>query len=115
MSSSLVLSLWMFAALIRTVRKRAVPPQLLLADLRTVVSRHDAVLQRFKMSVSLIRICIRFTRPSARVPRIRQRVQQKVLLVARQITKRGFVPTDAFAVQISERVQECTLNFRCFC
>src|SRR5271157_1411001 len=96
----------MFTALIRTVRKGAVPTQFFFADLRAVVRRHDATLERFKMCVPLIRICIGFTRPIAGVARIRQRVQQKILVVSREINKCRLEAPNAFAIEIAEGVQE---------
>src|SRR5579864_3432171 len=100
----------MFAALIGAVRKRPVPPQFFLANLRTVIGRHDAPFERLEMPVPWIGRGTRISGPSAAGAGVRKRVQQKILVVSRQITKRCFKSADAFAVQISQGVQERSLR-----
>src|SRR5882757_5175448 len=108
MPSSFVFSFGMFAPLIDTVCRRAVPSQLFRANLRTVIRHADALLQMLKMSMTCVG-ARSFAGPTAVAHRKGQRVQQIVLVFPRQIAKGCLVTPNAFTIDVAETVQESFL------
>ena len=98
----------MFAALKHAVRKGAVPAEIAGADLRAVVGAGNALLEFFEMTVADVGRSA-FARPVATGPRIGERVEEIVLLVAFEVAKGGFVAAHAFAIEVAEAVKERAL------